>query len=88
MIQITTFIVFLASFLFTAIFCEKRFQKKAPQVSLPIVIVGYLLIEFLLLSLVVFSFDFVIVLIGGTISYATFICVYFRHRPQRVESLY
>lgn len=88
MIQITTSIVCLASFMLTAIFCEKHFQKKPPTMTLPFVILGYLLTEFLLLSLVVISFDFVIVLIGGTIAYATFICVYFRHRPARTQSLY
>lgn len=88
MIQITTALTCLTAFLGTAIFFEYHYRKHQPTISIIQVILGYLLVEFICMSLVIYNFDFVLVLIGGTIAYATFICVYWRHRPIKANSLY
>lgn len=88
MVQITTALTCLISFLGTAILAELYFKKHKPSVSLVKVVLGYIAVEFLLLTFVVCNWNFLLLLIGGTIAYATFICVYFRHRPTTSASLY
>lgn len=88
MIQITTACTCFIAFFATAILAERYYKKHTPSLSLPMVILGYVLIEFLLVSLVVWNWNFLLLLIGGTIAYATFICVYVRHRPSTFTSIY